>query len=84
MINQLQGMSGILETNFSQLYTMINEIKDGINKILEEQQVKNSWLLEQLSAKNKELIEAKEELAEKTDLVVNLTQQLKSMNICQP
>jgi flagellar basal body-associated protein FliL len=44
MIDQLQGMSGILETNFSQLYTMINEIKDGINKILEEQQVKNTWL----------------------------------------
>ena len=37
MINQLQGMSGILETNFSQLYTMMNEIKDGISKILEEQ-----------------------------------------------
>ncbi len=38
---------------------MINEIKDGINKILEEQQVKNTWLLEQLAAKNKELTEAK-------------------------
>ncbi len=52
MINQLQGMSGILEQNFSELFTMINEIKDGINKILEEQQTKNTWLTEQLAAKN--------------------------------
>ena len=84
MINQLQGMSGILETNFSQLYSMINEIKDGINKILEEQQVKNTWLLEQLAAKNKELTEAKVELAEKKNSVLNLTQQLQSLKISQP
>jgi hypothetical protein len=31
---------------------MINEIKEGINKILEEQQTKNTWLTEQLAAKN--------------------------------
>ena len=43
MFNQLQGMSGILETNFSQLYTMIEEIKEDINKELEEQKIKNTW-----------------------------------------
>jgi hypothetical protein len=62
---------------------MMNEIKEGINKILEEQQVKNTWLLEQLAAKNKELTEAKLLLAEKSNSVVNLTQQLKSVKISE-
>ncbi len=61
----------------------MNEIKEGINKILEEQQVKNTWLLEQLAAKNKELTEAKLLLAEKSNSVVNLTQQLKSVKISE-
>jgi hypothetical protein len=43
MFNQFQGMSGILETNFSQLFTMISEIKEDIKKVLEEQKVKDTW-----------------------------------------
>jgi hypothetical protein len=62
---------------------MMNEIKEGINKILEEQQVKNTWLLEQLAAKNKELTEAKVLLEQKSNSVVNLTQQLKSVKISE-
>jgi hypothetical protein len=31
---------------------MINKINNGIEKILEEQQIKSTWLQEQLAAKN--------------------------------
>jgi hypothetical protein len=36
MFNQLQGMSGILETNFSQLFSMVNEIREEIVTMKEE------------------------------------------------
>jgi hypothetical protein len=51
MISQLQGMSGILEQTFSEIYTMINNINNGIEYILEVQPQ------EQLAAKNYEFRE---------------------------